>query len=328
MTTRRDFIALLGGAAAWPLAARAQQRRAMPTVGFLGSATPQLWADRLHAFHQGLNEGGYAEGHNVRIEYRWAEDQNARFASLADQLVRSGVDVIAGCSFAATLAAKAATPTIPIVFAFAGDPVHAGLVAGLSRPGANITGATNLNSEILPKRLELLREMVPTATTVALLLNPTIELQAQNQSTSAQAAARAVGLLAHVVHASAADDLEAAFATLARLRVGGLVIASDPLFTGRREQLGALTALHKVPAIYQYREFAAAGGLMSYGGRLTEMYRLNGLYTARILKGERPADLPVQQATKVELIINLKSANTLGLTIPLPLLGRADEVIE
>ena len=326
---RREFITLLGGAAAaWPLVAGAQQRRGTPVIGFLGSATPELWADRLRAFHQGLNEAGYFEGRNVKIEYRWAEDQNTQFTSLAEDLTRSGVDVIAGCSFAAALAAKAVTTAVPIVFAFASDPVEAGLVASLSRPGGNVTGATNLNSEILTKRLELLHELVPAATGVALLVNPTVEDQTRRQLMNVQTAARTMGLVLHVLHARAAHDLEPVFVTLPRLGVGGLIIGSDPLFTSRREQLGVLAARHNVPAIYQYREFAAAGGLMSYGGSLTEMYRLNGLYVARILNGERPANLPVQQDTKIDLIINLKSANALGLTVPLPLLGRADEVIE
>jgi putative tryptophan/tyrosine transport system substrate-binding protein len=325
---RREFITLLGGATAWPLATRAQQP-AMPVIGFLGSASPDLWADRLRAFHQGLNEVGYVEGRNVKIEYRWAADQNARFASLATDLVSHGVEVIAGCSLAAAFAAKAATTTIPIVFAFAADPVEVGLVASLRRPSGNITGATNLNQEVLPKRLELLHEAIPSATTVALLIKPTVERQAQLQLRDLQIAARALGMQQlHIVHASTEGDLKAVFASLESSQVGGLVVGTDPFFTSRREQLGALTVRHKVPAIYQYREFAATGGLMSYGGSLTEVYRINGLYTGRILKGEKAADLPVQQVTKVELVINLITARALGLTFPLTLLGRADEIIE
>jgi putative ABC transport system substrate-binding protein len=324
---RRKFITLLGGAAAaWPLAARAQQS-AMPVIGFLGTASPDLWADRLRAFHQGLNETGYVEGRDVTIEYRWAQDQNVRFPALASDLVGRQVTVIAAGSFAAALAAKAATTTIPIIFAMAGDPVEVGLVTSLSRPGGNLTGATNLNHEILPKRLELLHELVPTATAIAFLVNPT-EPSAESQSSDVQVAARALGRQLHILYASTEPEFDKVFATLAELRAGGLVIGTDTFFTSRREKLAALSVRHAMPTIYQYREFASAGGLMSYGGSLTDMYRLNGVYTGRILKGEKPADLPVQQATKVELIINLKTAKALGLDVPPTLLARADEVIE
>jgi putative ABC transport system substrate-binding protein len=323
---RRRFLTLLGSAAAtWPVAARGQQP-AMPVIGWFSGTSAQGYNAQLTAFQQGLQGAGYREGQNVAIEYRWADDQNDRLPELAADLVRRRVIVIAAIGIPAALAAKAATTTIPIVFEMGADPVALGLVASLNRPGGNITGVTSLNVEVGPKRLELLHEVVPTATTIAFLVNPT-NPNAEIMSRDLQAAARSLGLQLHVLHASAERDFDTVFASLAQLQAGGLVIGTDSFIVSRREQLAALTLRHAMPAIFQYREFAAAGGLMSYGGS-TESHRQVGVYTGRIAKGEKPADLPVQQSTKVELIVNLKTAKALGLTIPLALLGRADEVIE
>jgi putative ABC transport system substrate-binding protein len=326
---RREFITLLsGGAAAWPLAARAQQP-GMPVIGFLGSSSPDLFARPLSAFRQGLNETGYVEGRNVTIEYRWADGQNDRLPALAADLVRRQVNVIAAPgSTPAALAAKAATATIPVIFQVGTDPVAAGLVASLARPAGNVTGVTNINTELVPKRLELLRELIPTAKLIALLVNPTSPFITESISKDLQSATRALGLELHILNASTEHDFDTVFATLAQLRADVLVIAPDAMFISRSEQLGALTLRHAVPAVTQFREFAAAGGLMSYGGSFTEPTRLVGVYTGRALKGEKPADLPVMQATKVELVINLKTAKALGINVPNTLIGRADEVIE
>jgi putative tryptophan/tyrosine transport system substrate-binding protein len=325
---RRAFITLLGGAVAWPLAARAQQA-AMPVIGYIGTGSRESDAFRLPSFHQGLSETGYVEGQNVVIEYRWAEGENDRFPALLDDLVRRHVTVIAvPASTPGALAAKAATTTIPIVFYIGLDPVELGLVASLAHPGGNITGVTGWNVQVGPKRLELLHEMVPTATIMALLVNPTSPSLAEADWREQQAAARTLGLQLHVLHASNERDFDTVFATLVQLRAGGLVIGTDSFFNTQKEQLAALTVRHRVPTIHQYREFAVAGGLMGYGSPTADLSRQVGVYTGRILKGEKPADLPVQQATKVELFINLKTAKTLGLTVPPALLIRANEVIE
>jgi putative ABC transport system substrate-binding protein len=325
---RREFITLLGGAAAaWPLAARAQQP-AIPVIGFVNAASPQNFARPLSAFLKGLSETGYVDGHNVVIEYRWAEGHNDRLPAMAADLVHRQVAVIAATTTAAALAAKAATTTIPIVFETAADPVQLGLVASLNRPGGNVTGATQLTVGLVPKELELLHELVPTAHVMALVVNPTNPALAETDSREVLSAAHTLGLELHVLNASTERDFEVALANVIQLRAGGLVIATDVFFTGHSEQLAALAARHAVPAVYKGREFAAAGGLMSYGSDITDSYRLAGNYTGRILKGDKPADLPVQQATKVELIINLKTAKALGINVPNTLIGRADEVIE
>ena len=325
---RREFIARLGGAVGtWPIAVRAQQP-AMPVVGFLSVRSLDTRAVQVVAFHRGLNETGYIEGRNVAIEYRWADGQNERFPALATELVRRRVAVIfAAGGNPSTLASKAATTDIPIVFQMAADPVALGLVASLERPGGNLTGVTSLNVEVGAKRLELLHELVPTATIMGLLINPT-SATADTLARDAQAAARAFGLQLHVLPASTERDFDTAFATLVELRAGGLVIGNDPFFSFRGEQLAALSFRHALPAIATRREFAAAGGLMSYGGSLAEAFRLAGVHTGRILKGENPADMAVHKSTKIELVINLKTAKALGLKIPPTVLARADEMIE
>jgi putative tryptophan/tyrosine transport system substrate-binding protein len=325
---RREFITLLGGAAAaWPFPAHAQQP-AMPVIGFMNAASAQSYTRHLAAFLKGLSETGYVDGQNVAIEYRWAEGKNDRLPAMVADLVHRQVAVIAATSTPAALAAKAATTTIPIVVETGGDPIRLGLVPSLSRPGGNVTGVTQTNVETTPKRLQLLHELVPTASIVALLINPTDPAIAETTTKDVQAAARALGLELHVLTASTESDLDGVFPKLTQLRAGGLVIGSGTFFTGRSEQLGALTVRHTVPAVYDKREFALAGGLMSYGSDIRESYHLAGVYTGRILKGEKPANLPVQQATKVELLINLKTAKALGLNVPNTLIGRADEVIE
>jgi putative tryptophan/tyrosine transport system substrate-binding protein len=326
MMKRREFITLLGGtAAAWPLGARAQ--RATPVIGFLSSASSSDYAPMIAEFRRGLGETGYVEGLNVKIEYVWADQQYDRLPALAADLARHQVAIIAAASTPAALAAKPATKTIPIVFAIGGDPVRTGLVDSLSRPGGNLTGAAHINVETAPKRLELLHELMPAEKVLGLLVNPTNPL-AKSVTAGVQAAAGSLGLELRVVHAHTDEDLEAVFASLRDMRIGGLVIGTDPFFTSRSEKLGALSLRQAVPAIYQYRPFVAAGGVMSYGGSITESYYRAGLYAGRILKGEQPGELPVQLSTKVELFFNLKSAKELGLTVPLALLGRADEVIE
>jgi putative ABC transport system substrate-binding protein len=324
---RREFVTLLGGAAAWPLAARAQQP-AMPVIGFLGGESLDVYADRLRGFRQGLSETGYVEGRNVAVEYGWAEGRNDRLPALAADLARRKVNVIVtGGGFPAALAAKAASTTIPILFQVGSDPVQLGLVASLSRPGGNLTGVNSLNGELGPKQLELLHELVPRATIFGLLGNPTnsgFEIPLRES----EAAARALGLQLRVLYASTERDFDAVFANLTQLQAGGLLIAADPFLQSRSEQLAALALRHALPAIAQLREFVAAGGTMSYGGSIREQLRQVGIYTGRILKGEKPADLPVQQSTKVELIINLKTAKALGLTVPLALQASADELID
>ena len=324
---RRAFIegiAALG--VAWPLGTRAQQS-SMPVIGYLGPGSAQSDAFRVTGFRQGLKEAGYVEGQNFKIEYRFAEDHYDRLPAMATDLVRHQVAVIVATSASASLAAKAATKTLPIVFETAGDPVKLGFVGSLSRPGGNLTGVTQLGEEATPKRLELLRELLPTARVMALLVNPAESLS-ESQVPVSLAAAETLGLELHVLNASIERDFDAAFEKLTELRAGGLMIGGSAFFTGHIEQLAALTVRHRIPAIYQRREFAAAGGLMSYGTDIAETHRLVGIYTGRVLKGEKPADLPVQQATKVELYVNLKTAKALGLTVPISLLGRANEVIE
>jgi putative ABC transport system substrate-binding protein len=319
---------MLGGAAAWPLAARAQQPGKLPVIGYLGPESPAVFASRVRAFRQGLGETGYAEGRNVAIEFRWAEGQHNRLPALAADLVGRQVAVIVAPGGApGALAAKSATTTIPIVFEMGADPIAIGLVGNLNRPGGNLTGVSSLNVQVTPKRLEILHEAIPTGAVVAVLLNPTSPT-ADSQFKQLQEAARTLALQLHVLHASTEGDFDKVFATLLQLRPKGLVVASDTFFATHSEQLAALTARYALPAIHQSRDFALAGGLMSYGGSFVESHRQAGVYTGRILKGDKPADLPVQQVTKVELLINLKTAKALGVTFPLALSGRADQVIE
>jgi putative tryptophan/tyrosine transport system substrate-binding protein len=325
---RREFIFILGGAAAaWPLAARSQQT-VLPVIGFLNAASLDGYRPRVAAFRRGLQESGYVEGENVAIEYRWAGDQIDRLPALAADLVHRQVTVIAATTTPAALAAKAATTTIPIVFEIGGDPIRLGLVANLNRPGGNVTGTTQLTIELAPKRLELLHELVPTASVIALLINPTDRAVAEPVSRTSQAAAHTLGLDLHVLNATTERDFDAVFANLIQLRAGGLVIGAGAFFAARYEQLAALAIRHAVPAVSSDRRFVAAGGLASYSGNVADAYRLAGVYTGRILKGEKPGELPVQQSTKVEMFLNLRTAKALGITVPLPLLGRADEVIE
>lgn len=325
---RREFITLVAGAAAsWPLAVHAQQR-AMPVIGYLGAESPAAFASRIGAFRQGLGETGFVEGRNVAIEFRWAEGQHSRLPALAAELVGRRVDVIVAPGGApAALAAKSATTTIPIVFEMGADPIAMGLVGSLSRPGGTLTGVTSLSVEVTPKRLEFLHQLIPTAAVIAVLVNPTSPT-ADSQLRNLRTAADSFGLQLHVLQASAERDFETVFATLVQLRAAGLVVVSDTLLGTHAEQLAALAVRHAVPAIHQSRDFTMAGGLMSYGGSFVESHRQAGIQTGRILKGDKPADLPVQQVTKLEMLINLKAAKALGVTFPPSLFGRADQVIE
>jgi ABC-type uncharacterized transport system substrate-binding protein len=325
---RRAFITLLGGAAAvWPLAARAQQS-AMPVIGFLSAASQQFDAPRLAAFRRGLNETGYVEGRNVASEYRWADHQYDRLNALAVELVgRRATVIVAIGGPAPAVAAKAATNTVPIVFTIAGDPVKLGLVASLNRPGGNLTGVTTLASMVVGKQFEVLHETVPKAAVIGCLVNPT-NPNAESDTKEAQEATRILGLQLRVMNASTEHDIDAAFASYVHQRVDAVVVVSDALFNSRPNHIVTLAARYALPTIYSLREFPSAGGLMSYGTGLADSYRQAGIHTGRILKGEKPENLPIVQATKVELIINLKTAQTLGIAFPLSLLGRADEVIE
>ncbi len=324
---RRELILLLGGAAtAWPLVARAQQK-AMPVIGYLGTNSPGPVASPLAAFRQGLSETGYVEGQNLAIEYRWAEGSYDRLPALAADLVGRKVDVIFAASTVAALAAKNATSTIPIVFFSGGDPVADGLIPSLARPGGNLTGVSGLVTDLHPKRLELLSDLIPQAKVIALLVNPT-NAGAERVIRGVQEAARAKGVQLPILKASTEAEIDAAFASLVQLHAGALVVGSEPFLNSRREQLVALASRHAVPAIYQFRESAVAGGLISYGPSVTAAFRLVGTYTGKILNGAKPADLPVEQPTKFELVVNLKTATALGLTVPQSLLARADEVIE
>jgi putative tryptophan/tyrosine transport system substrate-binding protein len=325
---RREFISLLGGAAAgWPLAARAQQA-AMPLIGWLHSGTPAGNAAQAAAFRDGVREAGYTEGQNVVFEYRWAENQLDRLPALATELARRDVSVIAACgSPAVALAAKSATSSIPIVFENAADPVQLGLVASFAQPGGNVTGVTNISAELTAKRMGLLRELVPAATSIAVLVNPN-RPGVEAQEAQAQGAARALGLSLHILKAGSERDLDAAFLTMVQLGAGGLVIAADALFTDRREQIFALARKHSVPTMYEFRYFVADGGLISYGPDNLEAYRRAGTLAGRILRGAKPADLPVMRPTKFELVINMKTAKALGIDVPVSMQLLADEVIE
>ena len=326
---RRDFMILLAGPmGGWPSAVRAQQK-AMPVIGILGSTAAGPYAPFVAAFREGLSETGYVEGQNLTIEYRWADGRYDQLPALAAELIGRNVQVIlASGGIPSALAAKRATSTIPIVFAAGGDPVQTGLVAGLNRPGGNVTGVTFISMELMPKRLELLSELVPQAGDIVLLVNPSNANAAERVTRDAQQAARVKGVQLRILNAATEDEIETAFATLSRLHAGGLLVGIDPFFFSRREILVALAARHAVPAIYELREYAEAGGLASYGASIAAGYRQAGIYTGRILKGAKPADLPVERPTTFELVVNLKTAAALGLTVPPSILSRADEVIE
>lgn len=324
---RRDFMMVLGGAAAWTLPAQAQQS-AMPVIGYLGLESPELFASRVAAFRKGLAEAGYAEGRNVAIAFRWAEGRYDRLPALAAELADQQVAVlIAPGGAPVALAAKAATAAIPIVFEMGGDPIALGVVGSLSRPEGNLTGVSSLSVEVSPKRLEFMHEVIPTAALFVVAVNPTSPT-APSQLKSLHAAADMLGVRLHVLHAGAEQEFDAAFTAVPRLRAGGLVFTSDPYFANRSQRLATLAARHAVPAITQSRDFPVAGGLMSYGGDFEQSHRQAGVYAGRILKGEKPSDLPVQLVTKVELFINLKAADALGVTFPPSLIGGADGVIE
>jgi putative ABC transport system substrate-binding protein len=323
---RREFITLLGGTAAWPITARAQQ--ALPVIGYLNSESLETARPYFEAFHRGLAETGYVEGRTVAVEYRWAGGQNDLVPALAADLVSRRVTVIATNNTPTSLAARAATQRIPTVFLVGSDPVLIGLVASLNRPGGNLTGVSILNTEVIAKRLQLLHELVPTATAIAFLANPTNPVFAGAETKELQAAAQKLDIRLQVLDAKNPSEIEAAFAMIVQQRIGALVMSGDTYFMTQRHQIVALAAQHAVPTIYVYPEIAAAGGLMSYGTDIADGYRQVGVYTGRILKGDKPADLPVQQVTKIALALNTKTARALGLTIPLPLLALADEVIE
>lgn len=322
---RREFITLLGGTAAWPLVARGQA--AMPVIGFINGTWPEGYGPYVTAFRDGLKESGYIEGQNVAIEYSWAEGRYDRLPEIAADLVRRRVSVIVA-NTPANLAAKKATDTIPIVFTTASDPVAIGLVPNLSRPGGNVTGVSQLNAELGPKRLELAHELMPTAALIALLLNPRDPPRAEKVLAEVQAAAAHLGLQLHILRAGTEAEIEAALADFPRQKAGVLLVGADAFFNAKSRLLAELLLRYSIPGIYEYTEFTSAGGLMSYGGNIKESYRWAGIYAGRILKGEKPADLPVQRSTTVELIVNLKTAKTLGITVPLSLLGRADQIIE
>jgi len=324
---RRDFIALIGGTAAWPFTAHAQQP-AITTIGYLSTRSPGEATYVTDAFIRGLNEGGFIEGRNLAIEYRWAELQYDRLPALASDLVRRQVKVIAAVGGANSgLAAKAMTSTIPIVFVSAGDPIALGLVPSLSRPAGNVTGISMITVGLAPKRLELLHELVPATSVIAMLVNPTGPY-AESETNDVVASARAVGREVQILNASTVSEIDAAFPALVQRRAGALLVSGDPFFDSQRERIVELAARHAVPTIYQWREFATLGGLITYGSSIIEQYRQSGLYVAKILKGEKPLDLPVLQPTKIELVVNLKTAKALGLTVPPSLLARADEIIE
>jgi putative tryptophan/tyrosine transport system substrate-binding protein len=325
---RRDFITLLGGAAAWPIAARAQQAT-LPVVGFLGPETPDVFAPRIEAFRRGLRENGQIEGRTMALAFQWAGGHYELFPIMADEFVRQKVSVLVALGTPLTVrAAKAAAATIPIVFYTGSDPVKDGLVASLNRPGGNITGISGLARGLLSKRVELLHEAVPQAKRLAVLVNPNNPSAAESEIRGMQESARAFGLDLPILEGGSADEIDAAFSRLTQMQAGGLIVASDAFLAVHATQLAELSLRHRIPAISLYPDFPAAGGLMSYGGDVIEHFRLVGNYAGRVLNGETPADLPVQQATKVELVLNMKTAKALGVTLPLTLLGRADEVIE